>query len=137
MVALAAVALGAVLEVQETLLQRHQVKEAMLAHPQFLVVLVAVALVRLAAMAQPQQAARAVQAQHQALQVQALPTLAVAAAVFTRLAHRVLVVLAAVVLVEQQTEIMVLLQLLTPEAAVVEHQAAVQRKEVAVLAARA
>lgn len=130
---LAAVVLGVVREVLETLLQLHQAKETMLVHPQFLVVLAAVALVLLVEMAQLQQAAREVQAQHQASQVQACLTLAVAVAVFTRLVHPVLAALAAVVLVEQQTAATVLLGRLTPGAAVVVHQAAGQRKEVAVL----
>jgi hypothetical protein len=137
MAALAAAALGAVLEALEILLQLHQAKETMLVHPQCLAVLAAAAPVLLVAMAQPQQAARAVQAQHQASQVQACLTLAVAAAAFIQLEHPVLVVLAVAVLVEQQTEITVRLELLTPEAVVVVRQVVVQHKEVAAQAALA
>ena len=62
---------------------------------------------------------------------------AAVAVVFTRPEHRVLVVLAVAVLVEQQTEIMVRLELLIPEAAAVVHQVAVQRNVVAALVVQA
>jgi len=124
MEALAAEVLGVVLEVLEIPHPLHQAKEITLVHPQCLVVLVVAVLVLLEAMAQPQQAARAVQAQHQASQVQACLTLAVVGVVFTQLEHPVLAVLEVVVLVEQQTEIMALLGLLTLEAVVVARQAA-------------
>ena len=71
MVALAAAALGAVLEALEILLQLHQAKETMLVHPQFLVVLAAVAPVLLVAMAHQQRAGLVVQAQRQAFLAQA------------------------------------------------------------------